>query len=146
MKKNINRILVIIGALLLIIGSNSIWFNQYLNSDFQGSVRGIDRSEGNIFFYGGIVSLVLSFFIKRSSGKPYSYFFVILGLLSSFYFMNLANALLPKAVESSVGVKTIPTIWFYLLFFGSVLIALGGIMKIPVEGTPIKNISSDINK
>jgi len=50
MKKNINRILVIIGALLLIIGSNSIWFNQYLNSDFQGSVRGIDRSEGNIFF------------------------------------------------------------------------------------------------
>jgi uncharacterized membrane protein HdeD (DUF308 family) len=133
MKNNIARTIVFIGAIILVICSVSTWFNLYQYNVYKDSLRGAETIEGRIFLYCGIVSLILAFTLKGKPGKSYSILFTVIGLFSGYYFMRFTNEATPIILDNSNGIETIPTLWFYLIFISSILISIGGFIKVPKE-------------
>ena len=140
MKNSAGRKIVFAGSILLIISSTSRWINIYQYNKYQDSLIGTSLIEGKVFLFYGIISAILAFVIKGKPGKIYSLPISFIGIFSGYYFMRFANQLTPYIIDSSNGIETIPTLWFYLLFVSSLLISLGGFLKIKRKESDEQNL------
>lgn len=124
---NFNRVMVLVGSLLLIVGALLPWGQMGMLS-----LTGI--SGDGIFSFGlGVILLIGAIAVKEKPGKMYSIWLAILGLLaSSLMCMKTYNMMQVAVVGQSASMIEIGAgIWVSLL--GAGLCLLGGLLQSPGE-------------
>lgn len=128
---NRNRVLVLIGGILLIFGAIMPWASVTSNSlGLSRSLTGIE-GDGILAALVGVVLLLIAIFAKGKPGAPYSIFAGLLALACG-GFLLIKAASLSTFQSSSADISTSIGVGLLCISpLGVLLAVLGGFIRVP---------------